>query len=75
MYKTPPGEEGGGGGGGGGGGSIASSRSINGNADIIGPIHISHLYGIFFFFIFSWPYHVLPMPKFKRSKSITRVKP
>ena len=32
---------------------------------VIGPIRISHLYRSFFFFIFSWPYYVLSMPKFK----------
>ena len=30
---------------------------------VIGPILIYS--GTFFFFIFSWPHYVLPMPKFK----------
>ena len=34
--------------------------------NVNGPIRISHLYRTFFFFIFSWPYYVLPTPKFKQ---------
>ena len=33
--------------------------------NVIGPIRISHLYRTFLFFIFSWPYYVLPTPKSK----------
>ena len=45
---------------------------------VIGPIRIFPLYRTFFFFIFSWPYYVLPMPKFKpqqinnKSKTVMR---